>query len=312
MATERNESEGDQEDALAQVLGNAVAYVANEAVVLAQYELHLDAKFAKLWPSQEDAGDSFNKRMDSVVEHLGAPPEYYIVADGKNAPPGDNYPQAAMREAFSVFQRARKSVLRAHMFMTGSQLLANRPELMELPPDPGVATTFVNAAGDAFWEHAEAAYIRLFSYWDRLGQVLDFAFFNIRKFDQNGFHAVMDRVAANVAPMNQRLKDSSSWKRLRSFQTSEREDGLKWLLMRRNLLVHSVHLHPIDEGENGMLNSQFNHLAQAHRDKLRPQTPAREVELLVGQLQQAGELFSSFLTLVEFSPSRKVDTWVRD
>jgi hypothetical protein len=111
--------------------------------------------------------------------------------------------------------------------------------------------------------------------------------------------------------MNERLAKSSSWKRLRSFQTSEKEDGLKWLLMRRNLLVHSIHLPPVNENDDGVFNSQFNHLDRAHREKLRPQTPAKEVELLLGQLQKASELFRDFLSLLEFSPSRRVDTWVR-
>ena len=212
-----------------------------------------------------------------------------------------------MREVFAVFSRARKSVLRAHLFMAGSSLLAEQLNVMDLPDNSDAAAQFIKQAQGAFWEHAEAAYIRLYSFWDRLGQVLDFAFFNIRKFDQNGFTAVMDRIHSNVVQMDSRLKNSDSWKCLRSFQSSEKEDGLKWLLQRRNLVVHSLHLHPLQTDEEGVFKSQFNHLKAAHQEKLRPRDPAEEVALLMGQLDRAGALFSAFLTVVEFAPSRKRD-----
>lgn len=294
-----------QQDQLAGVLGNTVAYVANEALLLAQYERIQEDKFAKLW--LENDGGGFDKRMNGVAEHLGGPLEFYLLRKEEQPPAADRYPEAALREALDVFHRARKSVLRAHLFMTGSSLLADVPEIMNMPEDPGAAAIFVRHAEEAFWEHAEAAYIRLFSFWDRLGQVLDFAFFNIRKFDQNGFYAVMERVAANVMPMNAELKASGSWQRLRAFQTSEREDGLKWLLLRRNLIVHSLHLHPVQDSEEGMFKSQFNHLDAAHREKLRPRDPAGEVKLLLGQLDRAGALFADFLTLLERSPPRTSD-----
>lgn len=294
-----------RQDRLAAVLGNAVAYVANEALVLAQYELFQENKFVQLVP-ENDNGD-FDRRMNKVTEHLGGPPGFYILREDEDPPAADGYPEAALHEAFDVFQRARKSVLRAHLFMTGSSLLARQPDIMNLPDHPDAASMFIRQAQAAFWEHAEAAYIRLSAFWDRLGQVLDFAFFNIRKFDQNGFYAVMERVAANVIPMNERLMASDSWRRLRSFQSSEKEDGLKWLLLRRNLIVHSLHLRPVQGNEEGMFKSQFNHLDAAHREKLRPRDPAGEVALLLGQLDRAGALFADFVVLLELSPSRKPD-----
>jgi hypothetical protein len=115
----------------------------------------------------------------------------------------------------------------------------------------------------------------------------------------------MDRIHLNAVPMDDGLKNSNSWNRLRSFQTSEKEDGLKWLVQRRNLVVHSLHLHPVEGDEEGVFRSQFNHLDAAHRDKLRPREPAAEVDLLVGQLNRAGALFSDFLSVTEFAPSRK-------
>ena len=82
---------------------------------------------------------------------------------------------------------------------------------------------------------------------------------------------------------------------------------MKWLLQRRNLVVHSLHLHPVQADEEGVFKSQFNHLDAAHREKLRPREPAEEVALLVGQLDRAGALFGDFLTVAELAPPRKQD-----
>jgi hypothetical protein len=289
-------------EALFTVLGNAVSYVANEALLLAQYEIVQEDKFANLRNPHDDG--SFERRLERVEVHLGGPPKHYLLRVGDEPPPADNYPYDVLKEVLDVFSRARKSVLRAHLFMAGSSLLSEQPDLMELPKEPGIAAMFVAQAAEAFWEHAEAAYIRLFSFWDRIGQVLDFAFFNIRKFDQNGFYAVMDRVSVNAVPMNASMATSGCWKRLRTFQTSEKDDGLKWLLQRRNLIVHSLHLHPVRDDEASVFKSQFNHLDAAHRDKLRPRTIAGEVAQLKLQLTRAADLFPDFLTLLEMSPSR--------
>jgi hypothetical protein len=295
------------DDRFLKTLSNAVSFVTNEAVVLAQYEAVQEGRFAWLWPA-DDNGE-FDERVHRVIRHLGGPPQIYVKGNDEEPPLIDNYPEATMQEALAVFSRARKSVLRAHLFMAGSSLLAKRPGVMELPENPDVAAAFIREAQAAFWEHAEAAYIRLCSFWDRVGQVLDFAFFNIRRFDQNGFAAIMDRIHLNAVPMDDRLKNSDSWSRLRSFQTSEKEDSLKWLVQRRNLVVHSLHLHPIKNDEESVFKSQFNHLDTAHRDRLRPREPAEEVDLLVGQLARAGALFNDFLSVAEFAPSKKRDRW---
>lgn len=290
-------------------LSNAVAYVSNEAFVLLQYEIARPSVFPNLW---DNIGD-FDKRMNDTAEHLGGPPEAYIMSETSKVepPPSDGYPEATLREALEMFARARKSVIRAHMFMTGSMVLAHAPEMMNLSTETGEAEIFISRAQAAFWEHAETAYIRLYSFWDRVGQILEFGFFNIRKFDHNTFSAVIDRINANIVPMNKRLERSSSWKRVRSFQKSEKEDGLKWLLARRNLIVHSLHLHPIKEKDEDVFKSQFNHLEHSHREKLRPRDAADEVVLLLGQLTQAASLFSAVLSIIEATPSRKVDPFVR-
>ncbi|HFF3781729.1 TPA: hypothetical protein ACGCF2_000195 [Stenotrophomonas maltophilia] len=289
-------------------LSNAVAYVSNEALVLTQYEVARPGLFPKLW---DGIGD-FDKRMNDIAEHLGGPPDFYIMSKTREVepPPADSYPDATLREALEMFLRARKSVVRAHMFMTGSTVLAHAPEMMDLSTETDEAELFVSSAQSAFWEHAETAYIRLYSFWDRIGQILEFAFFNIRKFDHNTFSAVIDRINANIVPMSKRLESSASWKRVRTFQKSEKEDGLKWLLARRNLIVHSLHLHPIKTKDESVFKSQFNHLENSHREKLRPRDAGGEVDLLLGQLNQAASLFGSVLSIIQTTPSRKVDPFI--
>ena len=71
--------------------------------MLAQYEVVQKGKFATLWPDN-DNGD-FDKRINRVVEHLGGPPEAYLLLAGEEPPRADNYPEAAMREVFAVFSR---------------------------------------------------------------------------------------------------------------------------------------------------------------------------------------------------------------
>ena len=304
---EVNDEQSEPQNHQFNALVRALRFVTDEPLVLAQYEMTaMPGKFAKLW---QDGDGEFDKRVNRAVEHLGAPPEAYLLREGQEAPPADNYPEAVVREAFAVFARARKSVIRAALFHTGASTLTANPDLLELD-NLEARDKLINQVQAAFWEHAEAAYIRLYSFWDRVGQVMDFAFFNIRKFDQNGFTSVMDRIHANAVPMDDRLKNCGGWKRLRSFQVSEREDGLKWLLQRRNIVVHSLHLHPVPADRDSVFKSQFNHLETAHREKLRPKDPADEIELIIGQLSKAGELFRDVLAVIELSPSRKKSPWL--
>jgi Cthe_2314-like HEPN len=308
------DSEISKEKKLVKVLLNAANHVYKETIILSQFEEIQENKIPYLWP-QDDNDDSFNKLINKTIEHLGGPPEFYLMRkDDNRAPPlADRYPETVMQEAFAVFLLARKSVLRAHVFMGGSSLLTANSEMRSHSEVPKELTVYIVKQAEAtFWEHAETAYIRLCSFWDRIGQILDFAFFNIRKFDQNGFTSVMDRIHINAVPMNDLFKRNNSWKRLRAFQVSEKEDGLKWLLQRRNLLIHSLHLHPIQTDEDDVFKSQFNHLDVAHREKLRPREPHEEVTLLVEQIKKANQLFNDFITVINFSSSRKKDLFLRD
>jgi hypothetical protein len=196
----------DKQERFAHIIGNAMAYVANEALILAQMEEFFSPLPAKLWHEKEE--DSINKRLDKAVENMGGPPRLILMREDDPPPECDTYPEAALHEMLSAFHRARKSVCRAHLFMTGSGMLQMHPELLEQTGNEEADAMIAGLAEKAFWEHAEIAFIRLASYWDRVGQVLDFAFFRIRQYERDGFSAVIDRIRTNTVQMNAALERS--------------------------------------------------------------------------------------------------------
>lgn len=186
--------------------------------------------------------------------------------------------------------------------MIGAQMQRQHREWIGIPDDPEVISKFAGVSEAAFWEHAETAYIRLASYWDRVGQLLDFAFFKIRQFERDGFSAVMDRIRTNVIQMNTNLGSSGSWKAIRSYQTSEKGDGLKWLLRRRNITVHSLHLRPANgPTDETAFKPMYNHLEEKLNARLAPGSPEEEVEQLHIHLTKAASLFREVINVIEYA-----------
>jgi hypothetical protein len=185
----------DQNDRLASVLGDTLAHAANEALILARLEEFLDPKPPKLATSKEHA-DALNKSIDTLVRLYGGPPRLIIHFTNEPKPRYDTYLSAALDEVMRLFDRTRNSLCRARAFLIGMHFLETKPNLINIPEDapPEVHSFFRDGASTAFWEHTESCYIRLAGYWDRVGQVLDFAFFGIRQYERDGFSAVLDRI----------------------------------------------------------------------------------------------------------------------
>lgn len=315
-ADEVNE-EDKKANTLTAVLIKIVEQIAAERVSLALLEDFFSPKPAKLAPSEAEA-KSLEKRSSEIVRRFGGPPRVHLIirandgSDDEKVEHFDDYPAAAMAEVVNMFHRTRRSVCRAQMLLIGSHVIHETPDifLQKMPPD--AEEEFLAAVDSSFWEHAEMAYIRIASYWDRVGQMLDFVFFSIRQFERDGFTAVFDRIHSNFAPMDSALQSMPDWKSLRAFQTSEKEDGLKWLSRRRNLLVHSLYLRPIQENEGAtdssgvaLFTSEFNHLEASLRKKLAPGTPSEEIDRLNVQLQKAAELYPAVLGLCEYAAYRR-------
>ena len=91
--------------------------------------------------------------------------------------------------------------------------LKNHPDVI-LPKNEG-SEVLKKIVSDRYWEEAEIAYIRLASYWDRVGQLLDFMYFNIRQYDREGFAAVIDKIQANYCPIYPEIRINYNYIRLR-------------------------------------------------------------------------------------------------
>ncbi|MGC0896913.1 hypothetical protein [Pantoea agglomerans] len=293
-----------------QTLTDLIHQAAREPFVLLNYDHFMKVKLGRLWP--EGGNEYFDDKVNNIVEHLGGPPETFIIQDGASPPKVDNYPSAIMREAFDVFDLARNAVLRLDMYHAGYKLVYDNPVLLpfnELSEENRrLSLKYVQTA---FWEKAEIAIIRISSFWDRIGQILAFAFFNIRKFEHDGFKSVIDRIKDNIIPMSSELASNASWARIINYQKHAKPDDFGWLVERRNLIIHRLHLHPIDDEEQ-VFASHYNHFDKAHRDKLRPQNTDDELKLIKSQLNKSASLFDDVLEILKFSAQRKQDPWVLD
>jgi hypothetical protein len=286
-----------REDRLADALGAALQHAASEALMLARLEEFFSPQPVKLAATPREV-KVLEELADDATRLYGGAPRLIIQGVNDPKPTYDTYMSAAIDEAIEVFHRSRRSLCRAQAFLVGAHMLRETPELMNLPDDVKVRELFQSSAERVFWEHAETTFIRLAGFWDRLGQVLDFAFFSIRQYERDGFSAVVDRIRSNALRMRPDLAKQQAWLSIWAFKKSEKEDGLQWLLSRRNMLVHSLHLRPVGTNPNDELfASAFNHLDERLKSDLKPGTPEEEIKRLHVQLDKAAVLLPQVLML---------------
>lgn len=294
------ESEEEKTDRIVEILGNALSFTVNEAVVIQQLEEFFSPKPAAL-ATTKDEQKKIEKRILNLQRKLGGPPKLIITFPDEETPVYDTYPMAALNEIISTYHRCRRSICRTYMYCISIGLFEKIPGVLNLPDNEEENNTLKEVFVDRFWEHAETSYIRLASLWDRIGQLLDFVFFNIRQFEREGFPSVISRIKSNYIPMNKKLSESENWKKLNAYQSSEKKDGLAWLLRRRNLLVHSLHLRAFIEsdGQDPIYICEYNHLDEKMRNKLAPGTMEEELNYLHTHLSIAVNLFDDVLGLCE-------------
>lgn len=291
----------DHEERLADALGSALQHATTEALIIAKLEEFFSPKPVRLTTSKSES-DALDELAHEVTRLYGGVPRVIIQGVNDPKPKYDTYLSAAIDEAIEVFSRARRSLCRAQTFLIGAHMLKNSPDLLNLPDDPKIKSLFQDSAENVFWEHTETTFIRLAGFWDRLGQILDFAFFSIRQYERDGFSAVVDRIRLNTLRMRPDLAVSPSWLAIWSYKRSEHEDGLQWLLSRRNMLVHSLHLRPVTSEANGeIFESAFNHLDTRLKRDLAPGTPEQEIQRLHVHLSQAASLLPQALTLCKLN-----------
>jgi hypothetical protein len=269
-----------------------------EAVLLDRAAEFFDPQPCGLFETKE-AEKRVNEKLANLYTKLGAVPNLLITKVG--VPPSDTYDDFtwySVREMVSMFSRARTSVTKVHAkFFTYSVLRGGKQKVKTGWTKKQLAA-FEPIVLDEFWEGAETAYIRLASMWDRAGQLLDYVFFNIRQFERDGFPSVLDRIKVNFAILDKAVEKQQFWIEIKKYSYSERVDGLKWLLRRRNLLVHSLHLGEQKKGqERRDLEYYFNHLDEATRNRLGAMTPQDELGLLHGHLRSFAKLLEPLCDL---------------
>lgn len=286
-------------DDFAQSISELLRVVLNEEIMILKMEKFLSPRPPQLANTKEES-DLLNKDLQKLSIALGGTPQLMMIYDNDNRTQKyDEYGSTALSEVLSLYNRARYSLVKTHLLMIAKWFLRDKPNVWEQPFEEEELKFFQAKLEQRFWQESENCYIRLASYWDRVGQLFDFVFFNIRHYDREGFSSVMDKINSNFVPVFSELNESESWIRLRRYQASDRADGFKWLLRRRNLLVHSLHLRTVPEPdyEDPIVVYAFNHLEEKIRKKLNPGSEQDEVGYLHSHFGIMTELFRDVINL---------------
>lgn len=314
-------------DDLAESLYRLLDWTANEDIILKRMDKFFSPRPARLAETGEELKD-LEARLAKLSGQLGGHSVFIFPSvvprklshkftvpptENSSATAFDTYGEAAIKEIISFFDRCKHAVCMSHIFFIAFRFAPHNPEICIPPLDSEKTALMRDILENRLWEKMETAYIKLASFWDRTGQLLDFVFFNIRQYEHDGFPKVMDRIRANYIPLFPQLEASQGWQILRSYQHSEKIDGLKWLIRRRNLLVHSLYLRPMDstQKENPIFISTYNHLEASVRDKLSIGSPEEELQHLHAHLQKAASLFTEVINLCEIGVGIRSDTPLR-
>jgi len=196
-----------------------VSHVANEPLLLARYQQKQADAFARLWP--RNAQKAISEQLDKIAVHLGGPPRLYILRHDENPPPEMGFRERLSKSPVSLPASTHVPNSRAYVSGRESGRGGNaRPD--QDGDDPEVAKTLLKLSQEAFWEHAEAAYIRLASYWDGWARCSTSPSSTFGA-SSTRVQSVMDRIDANVAKMGAHFARTGSWTRLRSFQFQRRK-----------------------------------------------------------------------------------------
>jgi len=251
-------------------------------------------QLAKLTTNKEEK-DELNRKTSELIKSLGGVPNFLYGLWNEPKPVFDTYVNSAIDEFFLSYQKAREAICRAHIKCIVNDVIGKYPEYFKKKPSKDLAGYFKNL----YWDMVEIAYIRLASYWDRAGQLLDYIFFNIRQYERDGFSAVIDRIHINTGRILPELLKLESWINILKYRKSENPDGYKWLIRRRNLIIHSISLKNYEnyEDDDELFESNYNHLNVTVKRKLAPQKPKEELKRLHAQFSIATELFTKVLEI---------------
>jgi hypothetical protein len=209
------------------------------------------------------------------------------------------YHISLVNEWFSYFYKCRRSVCRAHMYYITCGALDKYPEFWpDMPHEERKNRR--DLMERRFYDALEIATTRLSSYWDRVGQLFDFVFFNIRQYERDVFPSVLDRIKKNFVPTCPEIANSSAWDSITKYANSEKRDGYKWLARRRNLIVHSMQMAPKRQSDDtdAIFEYEFNHYEHRVISDLAIKEPEEELADIHSHLASAALLVPFVIELV--------------
>lgn len=226
----------------------------------------------------EEKLNNFNKYIKELSFAMEGLPALVIQFHGQEKPIYDTYIDSLLAELTNSIDKAIISINDVEVY----KLLMYYSKFYE---DQTLSIYMKELYEKELWEKIETSYIRLSSTWDRIGQLLSFVFFNIRKYDKDTFLSTMTQIKTNIIPMYEKLRTSDSWNKIWEYSKSENNEGLKWLLTRRNLIIHQIGLHEVNSGETfieeEIYNSYYNHiLDDTIKKKLKPLSKQEEADRL--------------------------------
>ena len=128
-------------------------------------------RLAKLTTNKEEK-DELNRKTSELVKSLGGVPNFLYRLPNEPNPVFDTYVNSAIDEFFLSYQKAREAICRAHIKFIVIDIIGKHPEYIKKKPYKDLVGYLENL----YWDMVEIAYIRLASYWDRAGQLLDYIF----------------------------------------------------------------------------------------------------------------------------------------
>jgi len=267
-----------------------------EPLLNASYRYHLER--LKYNSNEQYIDSSLIKTAEDNVKEirsmLGGVPELLILGRDEDKPFYDTYVDSMMNELIFSIKKSYDTMVQV--------ILYRRIEYFSrYYEDQKLADLLVDIYKKEFWSHLEMAYIRLASTWDRIGRLLDFVYFNIRQYDKDGYLSTIQKINVNLIPMSVQLRQSNAWKKVWDYSKSESVNGLKWLLSRRNLIVHQISLQEIeyfDVEDTEFYHSEHNHILEnTVKKKLKPMSPNEEVTHLKKHIEITLELFEDIKEL---------------
>jgi hypothetical protein len=300
MADEKECDDSPKVDDPYETVAKILSYAVNEPILIKNAEKLFSPRPANIFSNAAEAEELERYIQANFVERFGAVYEPCVLEHDQSRAPKQvrTYHIDIAKELTRSFHVCRDATCRLHMLYVGLDCLRTKPEFWDEMTEE-TRKPYADALTGSFWDSVEIATIRLVSYWDRVGQLLDFVFFNIRQYERDGFPAVLERIKRNFAPTFAELDAHPSYNALIEYASSEKTNGFKWLTRRRNLTIHSTQFRPHEDKPDILFDYEYNHYETRVVRGLALKSPKEELDLVHIHLTKAAELFRGAFDLAK-------------